>query len=131
MYDLKEDLTLHGIIIIILILLLLLMSNAIVPQQELLLLLSSAQRQQQQQQENNTTTNITNMGNAIIPLANEVNEANLELIKICVSSPNPRCDNTMIIIHNDCVAYPEYVVTHIPSCNDSRLISYLVARGLL
>ena len=106
------------------------MSNAIVPQQELLLLLSFAQRQQQQQ-ENNTTTNITNMGKAIIPLANEVNEANLELIKICVSSPNSRCDNTMIIIHNDCIAYPEYVVTHIPSCNDSRLISYLVARGLL
>jgi hypothetical protein len=109
------------------------MSNAIVPQQELLLLLSFAQRQQQQQQQENntTTTNTTNMGNAILPLANEVNEANLELIKICVSSPNPRCDNTMIIIHNDCVAYPEYVVTHIPSCNDSRLISYLVARGLL
>jgi hypothetical protein len=107
------------------------MSNAIVPQQELLLLLSFAQRQQQQQENNTTTTNITNMGSAIIPLANEVNEANLELIKICVSSPNPRCDNTMIIIHNDCVAYPKDVVTHIPSCNGSRLISYLVARGLL
>jgi hypothetical protein len=105
----------------------LLISNAIVPQQELLLLLFA---QGQQQEKNNTTTNMTNMRNAIIPAANEVNEANLELIKICVASPNAACDNTMIIIHNDCVAYPQYVATHIPSCNDSRLISYLVARGL-
>jgi hypothetical protein len=124
LYNLK-DLAFHGIIPT---LLLLLISNAIVSQQELLLLLSFAQGQQQEK--NNTTTNMTNMRNAIIPAANEVNEANLELIKICVSSPNPACDNTMVIIHNDCIAYPQYVATHIPSCNDSRLISYLVARGL-
>jgi hypothetical protein len=81
-------------------------SNAIVPQQELLLLLFA---QGQQQEKNNTTTNMTNMRNAIIPAANEVNEANLELIKICVASPNAACDNTMIIIHSDCVAYPGYL----------------------
>jgi hypothetical protein len=118
LYGLK-DLTFHGITLTLLILLI---SNATVPQQELLLLFA------QGQQQNNTTTNMTN---TIIPSANEVNEANLELIKICVSSPNPGCDNTMIIIHNDCIAYPEYVAIHIPSCEDSRLISYLVARGLL
>ena len=121
MYDLK-DLTFHGITLTLLILLI---SNATVPQQELLLLFA------QGQQQNNTTTNMTNMRSAIIPSANEANELILELIKICVSSPNPRCDNNMIMIHNDCEAYPEYVAIHIPSCEDSRLISYLVARGLL
>jgi hypothetical protein len=74
---------------------------------------------------------MTNMTNSIIPQAREVNEANSELIKICVSAPNSECDNTMRIIHNDCIAYPAYVDTHIPSCDDSRLISYLIARGLL
>jgi hypothetical protein len=71
------------------------------------------------------------MRNTIIPQAQDINESNLELIKICTASPNLECDNTMIIIHNDCIAYPEYVATHIPSCDDSRLISYLIARGLL
>jgi hypothetical protein len=66
-----------------------------------------------------------------VPQAEQVDEANSELIKICTTSPNPGCDNTMIIIHNDCIAYPEYVGIHIPSCNDSRLLSYLIARGLL
>jgi hypothetical protein len=46
------------------------MSNAIVTQQELLLFLFS----QGQQQQNNTTTNITNMGNAILPAANEMKQ---------------------------------------------------------
>jgi hypothetical protein len=124
LYGLK-NLTFHGITLTLLISLI---SNATVPQQELLLLLFA---QGQQQEKNNTTSNMTNMRNAIIPSANEVNEANLELIKICVASPNPGCDNTMVIIHNDCLAYPEYVAIHIPSCEDSRLISYLVARGLL
>ena len=108
--------------------LILLISNIIILQHELLFLLAEAQREQ-----NNTTiiTDMTNMTNSIIPQAREVNEANSELIKICVSAPNPECDNTMIIIHNDCIAYPAYVDTHIPSCDDSRLISYIIARGLL
>ena len=92
-----------------------------------------------QQQKSNTTTTTTTttatdlakMRNTIIPQAQDINELNLELIKICTASPNLECDNTMIIIHNDCVAYPGYVATHIPSCDDSRLISYLIARGLL
>jgi len=74
---------------------------------------------------------MNNTRDRIIPQAQEVNDSNLELIKICTSSPSSECDNTMIIIHNDCVAYPSYVVEHIPSCDDSRLISYLLARGLL
>ena len=83
----------------------------------------------QQEQGNNTTTatDLTKMrNNAIIPQAQNINESNLELIKICTASPNLECDNNMINIHNDCIAYPEYVATHI-----SRLISYLIARGLL
>lgn len=109
-------------------LLILLITNAIVPQEEPLFLQAEAQ-----QKHNNTinTTEMTNVTNSIIPQAREVNEANSELIKICVSAPNPECDNTMIIIHNDCIAYPAYVATHIPSCDDSRLISYLISRGLL
>ncbi|CAN5182329.1 hypothetical protein BH18THE2_BH18THE2_14860 [soil metagenome] len=83
------------------------------------------------QAQNNATTDMTNMRNAIVPQAEQVDEANSELIKICAASPNPGCDNAMIIIHNDCIAYPEYVGIHIPSCNDSRLLSYLIARGLL
>jgi len=108
--------------------LILLISNIIILQHELLLLLAEAQREQ-----NTTTiiTDMTNMTNSIIPQAREVNEANSELIKICTASPNSECDNTMIIIHNDCIAYPAFVATHIPSCDDSRLISYLIARALL
>ena len=83
------------------------------------------------QAQNNATKDMTDMRNAIVPQAEQVDEANSELIKICTASPNPGCDNTMIIIHNDCIAYPEYVGIHIPSCNDSRLLSYLIARGLL
>jgi hypothetical protein len=105
--------------------LLITMANIIVVQQEFLL--AGAQ----QEQNNSAATDMNNMRNRIIPQAQEVNESNLELIKICTISPNSECDNTMIIIHNDCIAYPVYVVTHIPSCDDSRLISYLLARGLL
>ena len=83
------------------------------------------------QAQNNATKDMTAMRNAIVPQAEQVDEANSELIKICMAFPNPGCDNTMIIIHNDCIAYPEYVGIHIPSCNDSRLLSYLIARGLL
>jgi hypothetical protein len=72
-----------------------------------------------------------NLRNTIIPQAEEVNEANSELIKICTDSPNASCDNTMKIIYNDCVAYPAYVATHIPSCGDSKLFSYLAVRELL
>jgi hypothetical protein len=79
----------------------------------------------------NNATKDKDTRNAIVPQAEQVDEANSELIKICTTSPNPGCDNTMIIIHNDCIAYPEYVGIHIPSCNDSRLLSYLIARGLL
>jgi hypothetical protein len=88
----------------------------------------------QKEQSNNTTTatDLTKMrNNAIIPQAQNINESNLELIKICTASPNLECDNNMINIHNDCIAYPEYVATHISSCDDSRLISYLISRGLL
>jgi hypothetical protein len=88
----------------------------------------------QQEQGNNTTTgtDLTKMrNNAIIPQAQNINESNLELIKICTASPNLECDNNMINIHNDCIAYPEYVAIHISSCDDSRLISYLISRGLL
>jgi hypothetical protein len=83
------------------------------------------------QAQKNATADMTDLRNAIVPQAEQVDEANSELIKICTASPNPGCDNTMIIIHNDCIAYPEYVGIHIPSCIDSRLISYLIARGLL
>jgi hypothetical protein len=83
------------------------------------------------QAQNNATKDVKEMRNTIVPQAEQVDEANSELIKICTTSPNPGCDNTMIIIHNDCITYPEYVGIHIPSCNDSRLLSYLIARGLL
>jgi ATP-dependent helicase YprA (DUF1998 family) len=86
---------------------------------------------QGQQEQNNTTTDKMNLRNSIIPEAEEVNEANSELIKICTDSPNAGCDKTMKIIYNDCVAYPAYVATHIPSCGDSKLFSYLVVRELL
>jgi hypothetical protein len=103
----------------------LLISSIIIFQHELLL------AKAQQEQSNATAADMANLRNTIIPQAREVNESNLELIKICTASPNLECDNTMIIIHNDCIAYPAYVATHIPSCDDSRLISYLIARGLL
>jgi hypothetical protein len=101
--------------------------NAIVPQEKISLLMA----QGQQGEENTSATDMENLRNTIIPEAEEVNEANSELIKICTDSPNSECDNTMITIYNDCVAYPEYVATHIPSCGDSRLFSYLVVRELL
>jgi hypothetical protein len=104
-----------------------LISNAIVPQEKLSLLMA----QGQQRQNNTSATAMENLTKTIIPQAEEVNEANSELIEICTDSPNARCDDTMIIIYNDCVAYPAYVATHIPSCGDSRLFSYLVVRELL
>jgi hypothetical protein len=84
----------------------------------------------QQNQSNSAAGDIESTRDRIIPQAQEVNESNMELIKICTTSPNPECDNTMIIIHNDCIAYPSFVASHVPSCDDSRLISYLLARGL-
>jgi hypothetical protein len=124
-----EHLVLYGVILWLPIFVII---NAIVPQEELsLLLLAHGQQDQEQNNTNTTTTDMTNLRSTIIPQAQEVNEANSELIKICVSSPNTECDGTMVIIHNDCVAYPEFVATHIPSCDDSRLMSYLIARGLL
>jgi hypothetical protein len=124
LYYLK-DITLYRVILIVLPIFLI--NNAIVPQEKLSLLMA----QGQQGQDNASATDMENLRNSIIPQAEEVNEANLELIKICTDSPNARCDNTMIIIYNDCVAYPAFVATHIPSCGDSRLFSYLVARELL
>jgi hypothetical protein len=111
----------------ILILLPVLFTNALVPQEKPSLLMA----QGKQEQNNTTATDMENLRNTIIPQAEEVNEANSELIKICTDSPNARCDDTMIIIYNDCIAYPAFVATHIPSCGDSRLFSYLVARELL
>jgi hypothetical protein len=101
--------------------------NTIVPQEKLSFLIA----QGQQEQENASATDIKNLTNTIVPEAEAVNEANSELIKICTVSPNSECDNTMITIYNDCVAYPAYVTTHIPSCGDSRLFSYLVVRELM
>lgn len=105
LHDLK-DVTFHGIILALPILLI---TNAIVPQHEL----SLFRAQGQQEQNNTTTTDMANLRNTIIPEAEEVNEANSELMKMCVSAPNPECDNTMVIIHNDCIAYPEFVATHV------------------
>ena len=105
----------------------LLINNAIVPQEKISLLMA----QGHQGQDNASATDMENLRNTIIPQAEEVNEANSELIKICTDAPNSECDNTMIIIYNDCKAYPAYVATHIPSCGDSKLFSYLVARELL
>jgi hypothetical protein len=124
MYYLK-DIILYGTLFILLPIFLI--NNAIVPQEKLSLLMA----QEQQGQDNATATDMENLRNKIIPQAEEVNEANSQLIKICSDSPNSECDNTMIIIYNDCKAYPAYVATHIPSCGDSRLFSYLVVRELL
>lgn len=96
-----------------------------VPQHELLMARAI------QIQSNGTSTVITNMTDSLVSHAEEVNKSNLELIKICTASPNLECDNNMINIHNDCIAYPEYVATHISSCDDSRLISYIIARELI
>jgi hypothetical protein len=113
--------------LLILISLPILFTNALVPQEKPSLLMA----QRQQEQNNTSATDMENLRNTIIPQAEEVNEANSQLIKICTDSPNARCDDTMIIIYNDCIAYPAFVATHIPSCGDSRLFSYLVARELL
>jgi hypothetical protein len=113
--------------LLILISLPILFTNVLVPQERPSLLMA----QGQQEQNNTSATDMENLRNTIIPQAEEVNEANSQLIKICTDSPNARCDDTMIIIYNDCVAYPAFVATHIPSCGDSRLFSYLVARELL
>ena len=116
---------LYGIFIILLPIFLI--NNATVPQEKLSLLMA----QGQQGQGNASATDLENLTNTIKPQAEEVNEANSQLIKICTDSPNSKCDDTMITIYNDCVAYPAYVATHIPSCGDSRLFSYLVVRELL
>ena len=116
---------LYGIFIILLPIFLI--NNVTVPQEKLSLLMA----QGQQGQGNASATDLENLTNTIKPQAEEVNEANSQLIKICTDSPNSECDNTMITIYNDCVAYPAYVATHIPSCGDSRLFSYLVVRELL
>ena len=113
--------------VILILLPIFLISNAIVPQERLSLLMA----QEHQGQNNTSATNIENLRKSIIPQAEEVNEANSQLIKICTDSPNARCDDTMIIIYNDCEAYPAYVATYIPTCGDSRLFSYLVVRELL
>ena len=123
LYYLK-DVTLYHVILILLPIFLI--NSTIVQEKPSLLMV-----QGQQEQNNATATDMANLRNSIIPQAEEVNEANLELIKICTNSPNARCDNTMIIIYNDCAAYPAFVATYIPSCGDSRLFSYLVARELL
>ena len=114
-----------------LVLPILLIFSIIIIQCGLLVILAEAQQQKSNTTTTTTATDLAKMRNTIIPQAQDINELNLELIKICTASPNLECDNTMIIIHNDCVAYPGYVATHIPSCDDSRLISYLIARGLL
>ena len=113
--------------VILILLPVFLISNAIVLQERLSMLMAQAQLGQ----DNASATDMENLRNKIIPEAEEVNKANSELIKICTDSPNSECDNTMIIIYNDCKAYPAYVATHIPSCGDSRLFSYLVVRELL
>jgi hypothetical protein len=87
-----------------------------VPQEKLM-------AQGQRGQDNASATEMMNLRKTIIPQAEKVNEANSELINICTDSPNASCDNTMKIIYNDCVAYPAYVATHIPSCGDSKLFS--------
>lgn len=113
--------------LLILISLPILFTDALVPQEKPSFLMA----QGQQEQNNTSATDMENLRKRIIPEAEQVNEANSQLIKICTDSPNARCDDTMIIIYNDCVAYPAFVATHIPSCGDSRLFSYLVARELL
>jgi hypothetical protein len=124
MYYLKDKILCGMFIILIPIFLI---NIAIVPQEKV----SLEMAQGQQGQDNASATDLESLRNTIIPQAEEVNEANSQLIKICTDSPNSECDNTMITIYNDCVAYPAYVATHIPSCGDSKLFSYLVVRELL
>jgi uncharacterized membrane protein YfhO len=119
---LKEKITVYLLILILVPIFLI--ANSIVFQEKLM-------ARGQQEQNNASATDLENLRNTIIPEAEEVNEANSELIKICTDSPNSKCDNTIITIYNDCKAYPAYVATHIPSCGDSRLFSYLIARGLM
>jgi hypothetical protein len=120
-----KDIILFGIFIMLLPIFLI--NNTPLLQEKLSLLMA----QGQQGQDNASATDMENLRNKIIPQAEEVNEANSELIKLCTDSPNSECDNTMITIYNDCKAYPAYVATHIPSCGDSKLFSYLLARELL
>jgi hypothetical protein len=101
-----------ALFLLILILPIFLITNAIASPEKLSLLMA----QEQQEQDNTSATDMENLRNTIKPQAEEVNEANSELIKICTDSPNTECDNRMIIIYNDCVAYPAFVATHIPSC---------------
>lgn len=115
-----------GFYVVNIVLFAVLLSNITVVQQQQFMLAMA-----QQNQSNSTADDVESTRDRIIPQAQEVNESNLELIKICTTSPNPECDNTMIIIHNDCIAYPAFVVSHVPSCDDSRLVSYLLARELL
>jgi hypothetical protein len=115
----SKGIILYGIFFILLPIFLI--TNAIVPQEKLSLLMA----QGQQGQDNASATDMENLRNKIIPQAEEVNEANSELIKICTDSPNAGCDDTMIIIYNDCIAYPAFVATHIPSCGDSRYLATL------
>jgi hypothetical protein len=121
----KKAIMLYGIFFILLPITLI--NNANVLQERPSLPLA----QGQEGQDNASAIDMLNLRNTIIPQAEEVNEANSELIKICSDSPNSQCDSTMIIIYNDCKAYPAYVAMHIPSCGDSRLFSYLIARELL
>jgi hypothetical protein len=114
-------------LLILILLPFLLITSTVVPQEKLSLSIA----QGQEGQNNASATDMESLRNTIIPQAEEVNEANSELIKICTDSPNSECDNTMIIIYNDCAAYPAFVATHIPSCGDSRLFSYLIARELV
>ena len=108
-----KDKILYGTFIILLPIFLI--NNAIVPQEKVSIVMA----QGLQGQDNASATDLESLRNTIIPQAEEVNEANSELIKICTDSPNSECDNTMITIYKDCVAYPAYVATHIPSCGDS------------
>ena len=65
--------------VILILLPIFLISNAIVPQEKLSLLMA----QGQQGQNNDSATDMINLRNTIKPQAEEVNEANSELIKIC------------------------------------------------
>jgi hypothetical protein len=117
-------------LLILILLPIFLITNTIVSHEKPSLLIAQGQ-EGQEGQNNASATDMENLRKRIIPEAEEVNEANSELIKICTDSPNARCDDTMIIIYNDCIAYPAFVAAHIPSCGDSKLFSYLVARELL
>ena len=130
MYHSKKDTSVFRVTLLILVSIFLI--NSFILPQEILSSLPLAKGQQPvEEQSNSSATDMLNLRNSIIPEAKQVNEANTELIKICSESPNIECDNSMISIYNDCLAYPPFVATHIPSCGDSRLFSYLVVRELL